>query len=79
MTKYKVYLTIEDVLNENGLNQKEVYTHGNIRAATFGMYFNNRVARVDLKVMAEILRAINELTNKTYTISDLIKSDKVDE
>lgn len=78
MTKYKIFLTIDDVLKENGLSQKEVYTSGNMRAATFGQYYNNRIARIDLKVMADILESINDITEKDYDICDLVKSEKIE-
>jgi len=74
----RIYLTIKDVMEKERITQKLLIERTGVRPATLSKYVNNYVSRIDFEVMATILDGINAITEKDYTIHDLVKSERKD-
>lgn len=71
----RIFLTIKDVMEKERITQKLLIERTSVRPATLSKYVNNYVSRIDFVVMATILDGINAITEKSYTIHDLVNSE----
>lgn len=77
--KTEIYLTVKDVMERERITQKLLIDRTSLRPATLSKYFNNYVSRVDFEVMTAIIDGINSITDKDYTIHDLIDSKRIND
>lgn len=75
--KTEIYLTVKEVMEKERITQKLLIDRTSLRPATLSKYFNNYVSRVDFEVMSAIIDGINSITDKKYTIHDLIDSKQI--
>lgn len=78
MSEIRLTFNLAEIMDREGITKYRLHKETGIRANTMTAYYNAESKRIDIENLERIINAINRISGKDYTLSDIIKTERTE-